>query len=246
MEKEQNLEESIHSEEKIYSNVTVFSSLLYGTSGKTLNSQNYDMTSNFGKKILDYNISKIICFVTSKNIKSVKILGTERNTGVTKTLLLANFSDQDEKTLTKQEMDLNEIEHIENIRYWREDKPPRVITGFEISTNRKIKKFGYGDDGSSMPFKELADKKQIVVGFGFSGDQNNGITAIGCYYLNNKEYTILIYSGILYLKIKMKKNEEFKKQAKEKSKSDPKMEVLYKVCELPDNEFFGIIKYAFD
>lgn len=221
----------------------ITSSILYGYGGKTEDSIDYDMLTTFGQTILAYRISKISCQVKSGDyVQGVKIFGKNRNSG--EEILMLNSYSNSNNNYVRQEMELDETEHIDKVRYWKSKESLRVI-GFEIITNKKAQKFGYGADGSSITFKELKKGNQIVIGFDFVGSEKSGITGIGCYYLNLKEYYIVQYSGVLYLKLKMK-DEDFKKKAEKIAEGDPSTSVLCKICDLPGNLFFGVLNFAFD
>ena len=67
---------------------------------------------------------------------------------------------------------------------------------------------------------------------------------MGCYYLNRKFFSLILYSGLLYLRIKLK-DEKFKNEIKNKlNELDITDRALYYTCLLPSNQFFGIIKYT--
>lgn len=67
------------------------------------------------------------------------------------------------------------------------------------------------------------------------------------YYLYNKSkvyYDYLVYEGVLSLKIKIKNN-EYKKKIENKVKNmSYKNQLLFKICCLPENQFFNVIKYS--
>ena len=68
--------------------------------------------------------------------------------------------------------------------------------------------------------------------------------SIGCYYCNRKKFATILYSGILYLRIKLK-NENFKNEIQKRlNDMDFSDRALYYTCLLPNKQFFGILKYA--
>ena len=64
--------------------------------------------------------------------------------------------------------------------------------------------------------------------------------------INKMVYDIYVYEGILSLRIKLKDN-EYKAKIEEKIKNDDlinKNKLLFRICCLPENHFFNVIKYA--
>lgn len=219
-------------------NPVISSTILYGKSSKELKSEDLDMAKEVDYKILDYRISQITAELkTNEGIQGIAIKVCNRNTGEEKTLI--NRKGQG----TPMDYKFGENEHIIDVKVWSKN---RKFTGFEIITNKGNKKFGIGAEGESMQISDLADGKKIVVGFCFAYSPENGITGMSCYYLDKKEYTIKLYSGMLFLKLKIK-DQAFKEETERNlGNLDSEMNVVYKICSLPNNQFFGVMKYAFD
>lgn len=209
---------------------------IYGTVQESIM---YDMKDILKEKLLDYRLTKITCMIKSKSsIYGIKF--TYRN--------ILNCEEKDiievkskESDLIVQEMELNN-EEIIDLRVWEKDVK---LIGFEVTTNKKrVQKFGYGTDEDLIIIDDFKDHDQIIVGFGCYADDKDGVTALYAYYTNKKKYISTIYSGIFALKIKLK-DPDFKKKIEEKViKMSEKNKILYRVCNLPDNQFFSVIKYS--
>ena len=69
-------------------------------------------------------------------------------------------------------------------------------------------------------------------------------SSIGCYYLNKTFFSLILYSGILYLRIRLK-DEKFKNEIEKKlDKLDKPYVALFKMCLLPNIQFYGVLKYS--
>lgn len=218
---------------------SVHASLLYGTSNTQ--TKYYDIRDFVGNKMLDYCISKIICPLKSNEyILGIKVIGKSRSDGSEKILLDTGVKDDK----TNQEFVLDPVENIVNMNVRIKD---RRLIGFEVITNRgRTNKFGYGEVETKVDILDLVNGKQILVGFGVAAGADIGVAGIYCYFLDKKEYSIVLHTGALYLKLKMK-DKDFKEKAGQNAPKDNKeLYTLYKVCALPDNQFFGVMKYAFD
>ena len=206
------------------------------------NSKYYDIRDEVGKKILDYRLVKIKCQLKSND----SIYGIQfiyRNINTNKEEALINFkSKENEIDLIEQEMSFD-FEEIVDLRTWLSEDIKLI--GFEITTNRgKSQKFGYGNDEELRKCPEFENNDKTIVGFGITADDKNGVTSIYAYYLNKRTYAFYIYSGVFSLRIKIK-DAEFRKKIESKlSSMSEKNKVLFKVCSLPDNQFFNIIKYT--
>ena len=214
------------------------STCLYGKVEE--NSKYYDVRDEVGKSLLDYRLVKIKCQIKSND----SIYGIQfiyRNINSLKEVTLINVKSR-EFGLIEQEMDFG-IEEIVGLRTWVSDDIKLI--GFEVTTNRgKVKKFGYGNDEELRIIPDFENNDNTIVGFCVTADDKNGVTSLFAYYLNKKTYAFYIYSGVFSLRIKVK-NEEFKKKFESKLPSmDEKNRILYRICCLPDNQFFNIIKYA--
>ena len=210
--------------------------------GKTTeNSIYYDVTDEIGpENLLYYRISKIICQIKSnESIYGIKFIYRNINDGKEKALINVKPKEFD---LIEQEMTLS-LEDIVDLRTWVSDDIKLI--GFEVTTNKgRTQKFGYGNDEELRKIHEFENNENNIVGFNVSADDKNGVTALYAYYLNKRTYTFWLYSGIFSLRIKVK-DEKYRKMIENKlSKMSDKNKILYRICCLPDNQFFQVIKYT--
>ena len=204
-------------------------------------SEYHDMRDKVGKNILDYRISKIKCQLKSNDcIYGIQFIYRNINTNEEVALIDVKPRELD---LIEQEMNFG-FEEIIDLRTWVSNDEIKLI-GFEVTTNRgHSQKFGYGNDEELRKIPDLEDKEQTIVGFGVTADEKNGVTSLFAYFMNKRTYAFYLFSGIFSLRIKIK-DEEFKKKIESKlSNMNEKNKILYRVCSLPDNQFFNIIKYT--
>ena len=64
------------------------------------------------------------------------------------------------------------------------------------------------------------------------------------YYLNKSEFFSIMYKGILYLRRKTQNSTYVEKIKKKLGNMNKKNQILFKICNLPQNQFFNIIKYT--
>ena len=219
--------------------ISIIISCNYGTIGE--NSKYYDVYDILKEKILDYKLTKIKCQLNSnKSICGIQFFYRNINDGKETPLININSNQKD---LIDQEMNLNG-EDIINLRVWLKDVK---LIGFEVTTNKdRIQKFGYGEDEDLIKIFDLEKLDKIIVGFGVCADEKDGVTSLYFYQMNKRHYIFHIYSGVFSLKIKLK-DEKFKKKVERKiSKMSEKNKLLYRICSLPENQFFNIIKYALE
>jgi hypothetical protein len=216
------------------------STCCYGKVGE--NSKYYDMREELGKKILDYRLIKIKCQLKSNDsIQGIQFI--YRNINTSQEVALINVKGK-ELNLIEQEMDFK-MEEIVDLRIWLKDDGDFKLIGFEIKTSKgRIQKFGYGNDEQLRIIPDFYSKDQAIVGFGVAAEDEKGVTALYAYFLNKRTYAFYLYSGVISLRIKIK-DEEFKKKINAKLPSmSEKNKILFRVCALPDNQFFNIIKFA--
>ena len=210
----------------------------YGTDD---NYKRYDMKDILKDKLLDYRIKKIKCQIKpNSSIYGIQFI--YRN--------ILNCEEKDiinvkpkESDLLEQEMDLNN-EDIIDLRVWLKDVK---LIGFEITTSKnRVKKFGYGEEAELIKISDLENHDQIIVGFGCCENEQHEISSIYGYFISKRKYISVIFEGILWLRIK-NKDPKFKQKVEEKvKKMNEKNQILYRVCNLPDNKFFNVIKYSSD
>ena len=208
--------------------------------GKTdNNSKCYDVYNEVGKNLINYKLLKIKCQIKSNDsIKGIQFIYRNINTCEEQTLI--NVKPK-EINLIEQEMNLNGEELVDLRTFLSEEIK---LIGFEVTTNKgRTKKFGYGNNEQMRVCHDFANKDQVIVGFGVSAD-DDGVTSLYAYYINKTTYAFHLYSGVMFLRIKIR-NEEYKKKAISKLDNlDEKNNTLFRICSLPDNQFFNIIKYA--
>ena len=208
---------------------------------KEENQKIHDIRDTVGKSILDYRLIKIKCQIKS----GIGIYGLQllyKNLITNEDKFLINIKSK-EPNLIEQEMALN-IEFITDLKIYINDDIKLI--GFEAKTNRgNFKKFGYGNIQDLRKCHELKNNDKAVIGFGFAESQKNGIIGMNIYYTDKLNYIFLINIGIFRLRIKAK-NDENKNELVEKANksTDEIKKLLFKVCCLPDNQFFEIIKFT--
>ena len=204
--------------------------------------QSYDMVEEVGKKILDYRLVKIKCQLKSnESIHGIQFIYRNINTSQESTLINIKTKKKD---LIEQEMEFK-MEDIIDLRVWLSSD--YKLIGFEVTTSKgRSQKFGYGNDEQLILCRDFEKKDNTIVGFGVGADDKSGITYLFAYYINKISYAVYLYSGVISLRIKIK-DEDFKKKVESKllPVMNEKNKILYRVCALPDNQFFNIIKYVF-
>ena len=219
------------------------------TCGSIGDSELYDMKDILGKNLLDYKISKIKCFVKSnKSIYGIQFI--YRNIFIYEEKAFIDVKSK-EKDLIEQEMDLSN-EDIKDLRVWL-DQDIKLL-GFEVITNKnRIQKFGYGDGEEQLrTISDFKEGDKVIVGFGCYADDKDGVTAIYGYYVNRKKYNYhpkyfpAIYSGILSLRVKIKDPKYKEKIERKVEKMDVRNKILFRVAQLPDYQFYNILKYSIE
>ena len=217
--------------------LTIISTCNYGLVSEK--SKHYSFTDTIKETILEYRISKIKCQLKSNQyISGIQITCINRND--LKELKIIDVQPNSGYDI-EQECEIDSLEHIEDMRVWLKER----LTGFEITTSKKkVKMFGYDNGEDAIKVPDLENRDNVVVGFGLYASDTEGVTSIYGYFVNAKKYCLSIYSGIFYLKMKLK-DEHFKKKTIEKLPNmEEKLQILYRVCSLPDSTFFGIVKFA--
>lgn len=223
--------------------INIYPTCLYGTSDEE-NSKRYDMVDILKENLLDYRLTKIKCFLksNSNSIYGIQITCKNRNDGTEINVIDVNSNGQD---LIEQEFILPYSSEINNMNVWL-DKDCKSI-GFEVITRKKIfKKFGYGNDEELIKVPDFEKLDQVIVGFGCCADETNGVIGIYAYYMNRKIYISNIYDGIFSLRNKIK-DPKFKGKTEQNLKMmSEKNRLLFRICQLPDNLFFSVIKYSIE
>ena len=216
---------------------------IYNTSNYGLIKENtlfYDDQRILDKYILNFKLYRIRCWsVVNVGISGLEIYYKDRITSKeVKTIDAKKKECGDEE---EQEFILDSNEMINKAIIWKND----ALLGFEIKTNKgREQKFGWCGEGTDVKFDEF-DGNNYLCGFFCGFHKKDGVISLGFYYINKRNFYLLLYLGIIYLRIKLRK-EEFKNKIDEKvnqmSYSD---KALYKACILPNNQFHEIFKYIF-
>ena len=204
----------------------------------TEKSEIYDDSTFFKELLIAYHLHRIKCWVeNSYGILGIELIYKDRETN--EEIRTINIHKKGDSVL--QEYILDPLELITGLTIWKKNS----LKGFEITTNKKrIKRFGYDEGEKILPEEFEENNLNIIVGFFFTFEPLEGISSMGCYYLDRKSFSIILYSGILYLRIKLK-DQKYKNEIEKKlSEMDISDKALYYTCLLPNNQFFGIIKYA--
>lgn len=197
-----------------------------------------DDLSRFSYFLLCYRLHKIRCWQNKQlGIIGVQLYYKDRNTN--EEIISMNKSKNTESTLV--EFILDPLEYIIGLMVYKTD----YLNGFSIKTNKKRKKlFGYDIGDEIIPEEFEEEGKNVVLGFFFTFEPNIVVSSIGCYYLNRIFFSLILYSGILYLRIKLK-DEKFRKEIEKKLNTlDQSYVALFKLCLLPNMQFYGVLKYS--
>ena len=200
----------------------------------------YDMKDILKDKMLNYKITKIKCQIKSnEGIYGIELL--YRNLIDGKETSIINVQSK-EKDLIEQVFDLCG-DYIIDMRVWRNNDIKLI--GFEIVTNRnRIFKFGYGKDEQLVKIPDLKNLDKIIIGFGLYVNEGNSISSIYAYYINKSNYFYHLYKGILYLRSKSQNKEYNEKIQKKLSSMSKRNQILFRICNLPQSQFFNIMKYT--
>ena len=197
-----------------------------------------DDLSTFSYFLLCYRLHKIRCWQNRQlGIIGVQLYYKDRNTN--EEIISMNKIKNTESTLV--EFILDPLEYIIGLTVYKTD----YLNGFSIKTNKKRKKlFGYDIGDEIIPEEFEEEGKNVVLGFFFSFEPNIVVSSVGCYYLNRIFFSLILYSGILYLRIKLK-DEKFRKETEKKLNAlDQSYVTLFKMCLLPNMQFYGVLKYS--
>ena len=196
----------------------------------------YDDIEYFGDSLLLLDLYKIKCFVQGNHgIVGIQLTYKYKQ----------NNNDQEIKSIDiktdcdciEQEFVFKPNEKITNVIVFRKE----ILQGFEITTNlKRIYRFGL-DNGEKIMFNEFYSERNIVNGFYTKFDNINGITAIGFYYTNKKQFLLFLYLGLFLLRAKLN-NDKFNNSI-QNDNLDYESKAILAACRLPPNDFMGILKY---
>ena len=200
----------------------------------------YDDQELLKANLLDYKLYRIICW----SEKNGRLLGLEifyRDRITSKIVKTIDIKIENNNNEEEQEIILESNEMVNKIILWKD----KAVTGFEIKTNKdREQKFGHCGEGTKIELEEFNGNNYLCGLFiGFSG--LDGIISMGFYYINEREFYLLFYYGIYCLRAKLRK-EEFKNKIVEKLEQiNYSDKALYKLCILPNKQFYEIFKYIF-
>ena len=203
-------------------------------------SKSYDDIDYFGNSLILLEMNKINCFVKgSIGIIGIRLSYKYRDNKDNE----KEYTSIDIKTSEdcfEQEFIFKPKEKINNIIIFRKN----YMQGFEITTNLK-RSYRFGlDNGEKIMLNEFSSGKNIVVGFYTKFDYKIGITAIGFYYINSKQYSLFLSMGLFLLRSKLK-NQKYYDSIK-KINLDYENKAILETCLLPKNCFLSIMKFLID
>lgn len=201
-------------------------------------SKNLDDCEKFKECLIGYRLYKIKTWSENMSgIVGIQLCYKDRETNEE----IISINKHRPEDSNYQEFILEPLELITGISIWINNS----LNGFEIKTNKKrIKRFGYDIGEKIVPEEFEENNTNVILGFFFTYEVNSNISSMGCYYLNKNYFSIILYSAILYLRIKLK-DEKYKNEIKNKLPNmDISYKALYYACLLPNNQFYGIIKYT--
>lgn len=215
---------------------------------------NYEATSNYGlitekslllddllifnEFLINYRLHRIRCWQNKQlGIIGIQLYYKDRETN--EEIISMNKIKNTESTLV--EFNFDSLEYITGLVVYKTD----LLSGFSISTNKNRQKlFGYDFGEKIIPESFEEEGKNVILGFFFTYEPNMVISSIGCYYLNRIFFSMILYSGILYLRIKLK-DEKFRKDIENILDTiDSSFVALFKTCLLPNLLFYGVLKYS--
>ena len=189
---------------------------------------------------LKYSIKKIKIFSGKKNdniiIGGIQLTYKNHLTQELKELNMRkgkiDYEDEDVETF-----EIKSNEYLINF-YVRIDNEVTQV-GFETNKNNKI--LVGGNQGENKIINSNGGDNIIVTLY---GAYDNLLHSLGVGYVNKKDYMKTLFSGFFQLRYKLKKDEIFKKELKEKEKNlKLDDQFLLRTCLLPDTAFNEIIKF---
>jgi hypothetical protein len=205
----------------------------------TNNNISFDDKSYFNNSLILMKLNRIKCFVTmDKTIIGMQIIYKDRNQdGKNKEFQTIFFKINN--NCYEQEFIIENEESIINITIYKDEK----INGFEIFTN-KNRNFLFGiNSGNKIMLNEFSSNNNIVVGFYSKFDRYIGLAGMGFYYISLKEQQIFLYSGLFYLRAKLKNVNFYESIKNDIEKLDYTNKAVLKLAMLPRNIFGFVMKY---
>ena len=203
---------------------------------------NYDYASKLNEEVLDYHIHKIIYTLNeNQNIQTLKMIYKSRIDG--QLIALLDTIDSHKKDEKEIEIEFNDNEEITEVFFYI-TKDNRLAS-LSLKTNLgKVKQLGNQGNAEVVIDENLKGGENIVFGFGVHAGQKFGVSSIYCYYMDKNKYGIILYTGLLQLRAKLRANPQYKKEMEEKKASlNEKQKLILEKCDLPDAAFFPIAFY---
>lgn len=186
---------------------------------------------------LDYSLYKIKCLLNKTiGITGIQIFHQNRyiNSEIIKTINInSNIFDEE------QEITFDPKEYINKISVWKDD----LFKGLEIITTKNRQKIFGLCQGVKIDVDEFNGNNYLI---GFNLGFEKSIINMGFYYINKKYFFLYLNLGVFMLRVKLK-SDYYKNKIKENLNNiDYSDKALFNVCCLPDNQFFGVVKYIFN
>jgi hypothetical protein len=212
------------------------------------NSKLFDDSKELGgteDSFLNYLIKNIKIYTGKKSKKEI-IIGIQMTYQNIKTKEIKELplTINNKKHLINEDFKIVEVlpgEYLTNfyIRYTNEAEYIYQL-GFETNKKRKIM---IGTENGEDKKIRTNNKGNIILGtFGYFSQR---LDSFGILYVNLKDYLTKFYIGYFELKLKLKKDEIFRKENEKKFQSFSESDqFILKACTLPDGAFFEIIKFC--
>ena len=203
---------------------------------------NYDFADKLKEEVLDYHIHKIIYTLNeNQNIQTFKMIYKNRIDGQLRALL--DTIDSHKKNEKEIEIEFKDNEEIIEVFFYttKDDRLAALSIKTNLGTVKQI-----GNQGNAEPIidENLKGGENIVFGFGVNAGQKFGVSSIYCYFMDKNQYGIILYSGLLHLRAKLKINPKYKSEMETKRESlNEKQKLILDTCDLPDAAFFPIATY---
>lgn len=203
------------------------------------NSQRFDDEYIIKDKMLTCRISKILCLKSKDKNKITGLQIYYRNPEDNKIFQTINANALDPNSI-EEEFILDYHEMITQFIVYKDD----YLNGFQIKTNKNNEKiFGYPVGQKIEEFD--SPKENYMIGFYCTFDKNYGVSGIGGYYLSQREYFLNFNWIYALFRLKLKNKEYKEKMEKKVKEMSYEEKAIFKLCCLPDNQYFGVFKYMF-
>lgn len=117
-----------------------------------------------------------------------------------------------------------------------------------ISRKGKVLEIGEYDKDFEKTIGFINEIYPHIINYFYGYYDSQGLRALGCKHINRKNYLFFNLTGVFRLRHKLKLNikEKEKWENEEKIKElDFGLQAVLKMCLLPDNQFFSVVKYCY-